>query len=250
MSSKLRYHVIDVHPHGDRVYSVILEPEDGLVPVFLPGQFLYLALDQYAPGDFWPDSRSFSIASPPSERTSLRITYAVKGEFTGRMESELHPGRQVWIDMPFGEFIVDRDSDVCLLAGGTGVTAFTAFLAGLSPQYPHRVSLFYGARCPDLLIFRDLVETSRLRCPNLQVWYLAEQDASGTDCLLGQIEAGVVFRSISSPLSVKYYIAGPPAMIASLSTGLGLLGVSPDRLVAEFLGMKCSLNFIRVVSAC
>ena len=80
-----------VTDHGERVYTVELEPSSP-VPRFKPGQFLHLALDPYEPGGFWPESRVFSIASSPDERDRLAITYAVKGTFTSRMERGLAPG--------------------------------------------------------------------------------------------------------------------------------------------------------------
>ena len=82
--------VRDVTDHGERVYTVDLEPSMA-VPRFTPGQFLHLALDPYEPDGFWPESRVFSIASSPEERDRLSITYAVKGAFTTRMERELAP---------------------------------------------------------------------------------------------------------------------------------------------------------------
>ena len=101
------------------------------MPRFRAGQFLHLALDPYDPTGFWPESRVFSIASPPAQRDSVRITYAVHGQFTARMESDLAEGRQVWIKMPYGDFVIESQADVVLFAGGTGVTAFTAFLEDL-----------------------------------------------------------------------------------------------------------------------
>ena len=134
MPQKLRCEVLNVVDHGERVYSVFLKP-DSPSPRFRGGQFLHLALDPYTPGDFWPESRVFSIASAPGDRNLLRITYAVKGQFTSRMEAELCPGREVWIKLPYGEFTVNPESNACLLAGGTGITAFTAFLSGLPAGY-------------------------------------------------------------------------------------------------------------------
>ncbi len=170
-------------------------------PSFLPGQYLNLALDEYEPSVAWPESRSFSIASAPAERSRLRITYAVKGHFSTRMGAELHVGSPVWVDMPYGEFIINTAGDVCLLAGGTGVAAFTGFLAGLPAAYPHQVHLFYGARRPGQLIYRSLVQAAAQHCPGLQVRYFAEQEWDGSDCLHGRIEAETVFRSVPVPLA-------------------------------------------------
>ena len=232
MPLKLPCRVTEILAHGDRVYSLLMQPEQA-APRFLPGQFLHLALDAYTPGDFWPDSRTFSIASAPAERQQLRITYAVNGLFTTRMEKELHIGSQVWIKMPYGEFTIRTDHDVCLLAGGTGITAFTAFLAGLAATSPHQIHLFYGARRPNLLIYRTLVQAAMQRCPGLCVRYFAEQDFSGSDCQPGRIEAETVFRAVPAPLSITYYLAGPPEMIRALTAGLRQRGLPPEQIIAD-----------------
>jgi ferredoxin-NADP reductase len=219
MPQKLRCEVEQVIHHGERVYSLILRPERPIMR-FLPGQFLHLTLDDYQPGDFWPESRVYSIASASAERDHLRITFAVKGKYTSRMEAELQPGRTVWVKLPYGDFIVTPDSNVCILAGGTGITAFTAFISGLGPDYPHRVTLFYGARRPDLLIYRSLVETVSKRCPNLQAHFLAEESYAGTDCLPGRIEIRRVWEFLAAPLQVHYYLSGPPDMLHALAADL------------------------------
>jgi ferredoxin-NADP reductase len=219
MPQKLRCEVEEVIPHGERVYSLILRPERPVMR-FLPGQFLHLTIEDYQAGDFWPDSRVFSIASSPAERDHLRITYAVKGNFTSRMEAELHPGRAVWVKLPYGDFIITPEREVCILAGGTGITAFTAFISGLGADYPDRVSLFYGARRPDLLIYRSLVETVARGCPNLQAHFLVEEEYEGTDCLQGRIEARRVWEFLLAPLKVHYYLSGPPDMLHALRAEL------------------------------
>ena len=180
MPQKLGCVVERVVAHGERVYTLALRPER-LVPRFRAGQFLHLALDPYDPSGFWPESRVFSIASPPAERNTVRITYAVHGRFTARMESDMVEGRQVWIKLPYGDFVVDSRSDVVLFAGGTGITAFTAFLEGLAAQTPaghHSVTLAYGARTNSLLIYRDVVERCAERLPSLDVSYFVEHDVA------------------------------------------------------------------------
>jgi len=229
MPQKLRCEVEEVIQHGERVYSLILRPERPIMR-FIPGQFLHLTLEDYQPGDFWPDSRVFSIASAPAERDHLRITYAVKGNFTSRMEAELHPGQAVWVKLPYGDFIITPERDVCILAGGTGITAFTAFIVGLKADYPDQVTLFYGARRPDLLIYRSLVDSVAGRCPNLQAHFLAEEDHEGTDCLPGRIEAGWVWEFLPAPLQAHYYLSGPPDMLHALRAELHGWDVPANRI--------------------
>jgi ferredoxin-NADP reductase len=228
MPQKLHCKLSKIIDHGERVYSLTLVPEH-LLPRFLPGQFLHLALDDYNPGDFWPDSRIFSIASTPAERDLLRITYAVKGQFTTRMESELRPGAQVWVKMPYGEFIVSTGTSVCLLAGGTGVTAFTAFLVGLASDYPHPVYLFYGARRPDLLIYRALVESAAAKCPNLHPYFLAEE-GEAPSCIYGRINLEQIYKTLPDPQAIAYYLSGPPIMLKALSAALAERRIPANRI--------------------
>jgi ferredoxin-NADP reductase len=218
MPQKVHCTITQVIDHGERVYSVFLKP-DSLAPRFRPGQFLHLALDSYTPGDFWPDSRIFSIASGPEDRSTVQITYAVKGQFTTRMESEIQVGAQVWIKLPYGEFIISPERDVCLLAGGTGITAFTAFLAGLQENYPHDVHLFYGARRPDLLIYRSLVESAVVKCPKLHPYFLAEE-GKPHGFISGRISVDQIWRNLPNPQEMVYYLSGPPIMLKTLSATL------------------------------
>lgn len=232
MAEKIHCRVLEIQEHGEQVYSLFLQP-DSPIPNFAPGQYLNLGIDEYQPGKAWPESRSFSIASAPEERNQLRITYAVKGRFSTRMEAELHSGSPVWVDMPYGEFIINNGNDVCLLAGGTGVAAFTGFLTGLQATYARQVHLFYGARRPGQLIYRSMVEAATRRCPGLRVRYFAEQGWDGKDCQPGRIEAETVFRFVANPLNLTYYLAGPPGMVQALTIGLIERGVEARKIVAE-----------------
>jgi ferredoxin-NADP reductase len=232
MQKIIRCRVKEILEHGGQLYSLFLEPESP-APTFLPGQYLSLALDAYRPGGAFPESRAFSIASPPAERSLLRITYAVKGQFSARMAAELRQGSQLWIKMSLGEFTINPDQDACLLAGGTGVTAFSAFLAGIPAAYPHRIHLFYGARRRGQLIYRPLVEAAAQRCPRLQAHYFAEQDFEGTDCLPGLIKVETVFEAVPEPLSLLYYLAGPPEMVQALTGKLIQRGLPPGQIISE-----------------
>jgi ferredoxin-NADP reductase len=134
--------------------------------------------------------------------------------------------------MPYGEFVVNAENDVCLLAGGTGVTAFTAFLAGLPAEHPHHVYLFYGARRPDLLIYRPLVEVATSRCPALRPVFLVEEGPA-PGCLSNRMEVDVIWRALPEPLPVTYYLSGPPEMIRDLTSGLSQRGVTSGRIITD-----------------
>ena len=233
MAQKLPCKVDEIISHGDRVYSIILRPS-APPPRFRPGQFLHLALDPFRPGDFWPESRVFSIATPPSSHEILRITYAVKGSFTARMESELRPGRDVWIKLPYGEFTVDRQKPVCLLAGGTGITAFSGFLSELPANHTEPVFVCYGARRPNLLIYRSLVEGTADRCRSVHAYIFSEElTAESAEMVHGRIDVEHVWKILSNPAELTHYIAGPPTMGASLRNGLRAVGLREDQIIVD-----------------
>jgi ferredoxin-NADP reductase len=211
-----------VTDHGERVYTVELDPSTS-VPRFTPGQFLHLALDPYEPDGFWPDSRVFSIASSPQERNRLAITYAVKGVFTTRMERELAIGGNVWAKLPYGEFVVDPARDAVLFAGGTGITAFTAFLKSLTPEHASRVVLFYGARTPDLFVYGPLAEARAREVPSLTCRLVCEATH-------GRLDVDAAWPAIESLDDPVFYLSGPPAMLAALTAQLRERGVDESSI--------------------
>jgi ferredoxin-NADP reductase len=217
---KIRCVVGAVTDHGERVYTVELKPSTA-VTQFKPGQFLHLALDAFEPGGFWPESRVFSIASSPRERDRLAITYAVKGAFSTRMERELAPGRSVWVKLPYGEFVVDPGTDAVLFAGGTGVTAFTAFLQSLEPDQASRVLLFYGARKPNLFVYGPLAEACAHDVPSLACKLVCE----GTD---GPLQVAAAWPAIEALHNPVFYLSGPPQMLIALTKQLREYGVTSD----------------------
>lgn len=215
---KLLCRVAEIIDHGSRVYTLLLQPQAPL-PRFQNGQFLHLALDAYDPSAFWPDSRPFSIASPFKKRDLLRLSYSVQGAFTARMEAELFPGKTIWVKLPYGEFIIEPHRDAVIFAGGTGITAFSAFIESIDPQSPHKVNLFYGARTPQLLIYQTLIEQTLRLTPNLHVEYYAEENVIDGICP-GRL-------SVPNDLIRRYdlvqpvcYLAGPPEMLKNLSSQL------------------------------
>ena len=232
VTQKLACTVERITAHGERVYTVALRPERQ-VPRFRAGQFLHLALDGYDPSGFWPESRVFSIASASTERESLRITYAVHGHYTARMERDLTEGRSVWIKMPYGDFVIDDGRDVVLFAGGTGITGFTAFLESLAPADRQSVVLAYGARTEPLLIYKELIERCRQRAPQLRATYFVEAagcDGASVHMTRGRVSVGAIWQHLDQPYDMAYYISGPPPMLGAIRQELLARGIDAEAI--------------------
>ena len=243
MPLKIRCTVESITDHSGRVYTVDLVPQS-VVPGFKPGQFLHLTVDDYDPSGFWPESRVFSIASSPRNRSRIRICYSVKGHYTTKMEHTLKVGGEAWIKMPYGEFVIDETSDAVLIAGGTGISAFTAFLEALTPQGSQAVTLVYGARTPGLFLFQEMILAQLAAVPKLKVVFFTETPDEAfahrmsvlpraPHCLTGRISLDALLRpppSVLCPLSSVFYLSGPPGMLNTLSADLKSRGLPPEQI--------------------
>lgn len=240
MIRRVRCRVDSVVDHGEHVFTIELAPETR-VPPFKPGQFLHLTLDEYEPSRHWPESRVFSIASSPRELNRIRILYSAIGPYSRRMEQELRAGNTVWIKLPYGEFIIDSSRDVVLVAGGTGISAYTAFLEGLRADHKRRVLLVYGARNPELLIYRKTLLGLLTRIESLGAVLFAEQappefvseQGPAQERLrhrIGRISVEGFWSLLQEPLKRVYYLSGPPQMLTTLSSALRERGLPPESI--------------------
>jgi len=231
---KIRCEITRIFDHGGKVYSLELAPERK-APQFLPGQFLHLAIDPYEAGDFWPESRVFSIASTPHRLDLLTVTYSVVGKFTTKMEQQLKVGSKVWVKFPYGEFVIQKNGNVVLIAGGTGITAYTAFLEGLSAQTDQKVYLFYGARNSDLLIFKPMVERKVKEVKNLSAWYFIEEgeEDKAANTLVGRVPIDSILSRIGHILNPVFYLSGPPGMLISMTKDLKSHGILENHIKTD-----------------
>ena len=110
-----------------------------------------------------------------------------------------------------------------LFAGGTGVTAFTAFLRSLTPDHGPRVLLFYGARTPDLFVYGPLAEACAREVPSLTCNLVCEETQ-------GRLEVDRAWPAIASLDDPVFYLSGPPAMLDALTTQLRRHDVSSERI--------------------
>lgn len=222
MPRKILTRVEEVICHAAGVFSVVLRPLSSC-PKYNPGQFLHLTLDDYdEKGGFWPESRVFSIISRSGDET-LRILFAVKGRYTSRMEDELVAGKECWVKLPYGDFVIapDRETQVMLLAGGTGVSPFIPFLRSLERYSFRGVDVFYGARTSELLIFKEMLERLASQDARISCHLYAESVSRQSGVNPGRIQIEDVITKIHDPSNVKIYVSGPPAMISYFVQELG-----------------------------
>ncbi|QOY85102.1 ferredoxin--NADP reductase [Paludibaculum fermentans] len=217
--------VVDrVEQHDADVASFRLISEKRL-PRFTPGQFIHLTLDEYDPSGFWPESRVFSVANAVADRRTLELTISRQGRYTRRILDEVHAGGTVWGKGPYGEFSIDGRNGserAVLIAGGTGITPFCAFMDDALHERVlplKEVTLYYGARTPELLIYQALARRCAAELPGFRMELMAERGGGG-DVRTGRLNVEQIVRETGGAQGMLYFLSGPMAMIKSFQRTL------------------------------
>lgn len=191
---------------------------------FKAGQFLHLTLEEFDPSEgYWPESRVFSIASKPGG-DFIEIVYSVKGVYTKKMEAVLKEGMQVWLKLPYGDYIVDQHitegQHVVFIAGGTGISPFVPYLYQRQEQGPrHPLSIFYGIRDQEHYLYKALLEEM---APIADV-----RVTEGTFDIEG------ISREVSRIENAVCFVSGPPDMIQAFQQQLGEYGFPPESIIID-----------------
>lgn len=218
---KYKSEVVSVENPIPDIRTVTLRPLEKAYK-YNPGQFLHLALDEYDPSKQWPESRCFSMQSPPDQDT-IKITFAAKGKFTERMARELVPGKVIHVKLPYGDiFSAEHDKDRSVfVAGGTGITPFLSlFTSGEFAAYKGP-KLYFGVRNPSHHLYAADLDKARGLNPSFTVTLLDEEKD-------GRLDIGKIFTA-NGPSAV-YFISGPPVMIKSFRSSLAANGVPAENI--------------------
>jgi hypothetical protein len=233
------------------VCSFYLEPVDGAsLPPFTPGQFLTLAVPM---GGEHTRTRCYSLSEGPNashSRISVKRMLATPGGperspgvCSNRLHDALRVGDRVQARPPAGGFVLDPDTTLpsVLIAGGVGITPLLCMLRGGLAADPNRTfHLYYGVRNGAEHSFRNELEdlARRHRTFHLSVVY----DQPGPGDVLGEshlydgnIDVDLLRRTLPAGRH-RFYVCGPPLMMANLLPALGQWGVLPEDLNYEAFG--------------
>lgn len=189
-----------------------------------PGQFLHIAIDEEYDGiGQWPESRCFSMQSDPAEEV-IRITYAVKGNFTQEMEKVLKVGREVWLKLPFGELFTQphNKTNTVFIAGGTGVTPYLSLFTHESFREYVNPKIYLGYKNEDYYIYQK--ELAAIKNDNAQITIFYENKDGVIDIVKIHEQNGN---------DSNYFISGPPVMIKIFKNKLIELGVPRENVLTD-----------------
>lgn len=226
--------------HTPDVATLHLQAERRL-PRFTPGQFVHLTVDDFEPASFWPESRVFSVANAVADRRSVKLTISRQGDYTGRIIDGLQAGDSIWGKGPYGEFVLDGSHGygrAVLIAGGTGITPFGAFMdAALTDgQLPvEAATLYYGAQTEYLLLYRELCDQCAEKVPGFQVRYFSESQPEPTSENIhhGRLDISNILAEQTDINQTAFFLSGPKAMIDAFQAYLQAQRLEPEQILID-----------------
>lgn len=206
---------------------------------YTPGQFLHIALEEEYDGiGHWPNSRCFSIQSNPKEDT-IRITYAVKGDFTKQMEKNLKVGYEVWLKLPYGDLFSQphNKENTVFIAGGTGITPFLSLFSHESFNEYINPKIYLGFRSKEYNIYENelnrmqVIRENRNNSCNSYECNSNKFVKSFYEDKDGIIDIKNIFKENGA--TSNYFISGPPAMMKAFKQLLLSKNVPEENLLTD-----------------
>ena len=203
---------------------------------YKPGQYISMQLDVEDPRR---NTRSFSLASSPTESDFVMIcTRITDSPFKQKLNS-LTPGTRVSVRGPSGRFVLEENESrhAVLLSGGIGITPFRNMVKfATDSKLDTKMTLLYSNGIPEEIIFREELEHLQKINPNLKVINtITRPDESKVPWQgrVGRIDERLVRESVPDVRDSIFYVCGPPSMVESLVSTLAVIGVATEQIKTE-----------------
>lgn len=233
--------VIDVLDETPRARTIMLDVPEW--PGHRAGQHVDVRL---VAEDGYQAQRSYSIASPPGERSiAITVERLDDGEVSPYLVDELRRGDGLEIRGPIGGYFVwdiAVGGPLLLVAGGSGIVPLMAMLRRHARADPPAraavaVRLLYSARTPDDVIYRaELEQLADPPAVEVMLTFTREAPVAWTGYRRRVDRA--MLESVSWPPSAtpNAYVCGPTEFVESVASLLVELGHAASRVRTERFG--------------
>jgi CDP-4-dehydro-6-deoxyglucose reductase len=204
-------------------------PEVDALP-YLPGQFVSFT----GIFDGREITRAYSTASPPcGNRFELCLNRVQDGFFSPRLFA-MAPGDTVEMDGPLGYFTWRQPiRDSILVGTGTGIAPFRGMLQSyLGSGGDREITLIFGVRFEESLLYREEFEAMAERYPNFRFWPTLSRPTLTWDGRSGYVQEHV-FDAICGRREIDVYICGMKAMVDDLRQQLKASGMDRKQIIVE-----------------
>ena len=160
------------------------------------------------------------------------------------------PGDKVTISGPYGEFLLPKNDpdnvEYIFVGGGAGMAPLRSHIMQLfkTLKTGRKVNFFYGARAlVEAFYLEDFAELEK-EFPNFKFHLALDRPDPAADAAGVKYTAGFVhnvmyetyLKDHETPEDIKYFMCGPPMMVASVNRLLDSLGVPPENVLYDNFG--------------
>ena len=217
-----------------------------------------------------PTIRAYSMASYPGEKGIIKLNVRIATPpFDRSVPRELgpkllpvnpgigssyvftrKPGDKVMISGPYGEFLLPENDPIeqeyIFVGGGAGMAPLRSHIMQLfkTLKTEREVHYFYGARAlVEAFYLEDFAQIEK-EFPNFHFHLALDRpdpaaDAAGVPYVAGFVH-NVMYETYlkdhEAPEDIKYFMCGPPMMVASVNKLLDSLGVDPASILYDNFG--------------
>ena len=194
------------------------------------------------------------IATPPFDRSVPREQgpklLPVNPGIASSYVYTRKPGDKVTISGPFGDFLLPQndpeDMEYIFVGGGAGMAPLRSHIMHLfkTLKTKRKVNFFYGARSlKEAFYLEDYAEISK-EFPNFRFHLALDRpdpaaDAAGVPYVAGfvhNVMNETYLKDHEAPEDIKYFMCGPPMMVASVVNLLDSLGVDEGNILYDNFG--------------
>lgn len=235
--------IADVQPETDTAIAVTFAVPAELQDKFnfIQGQFLTLRAEI----DGEDVRRSYSICSGVNDgHLRVGIKRVMNGKFSNYANDNFKPGMSIEVMPPQGSFYTevkaDQQKNYMCIAAGSGITPMISIMKTvLSTEPESKVTLIYGNRRSNSVMFKDELNFVKNRYMNRFQWInVMDYEDQGADLLNGRIDNAKGYALQKAGLiNIKAvdeaFICGPEAMMSEVSRGFRMEGLTDDQIHYE-----------------
>jgi ring-1,2-phenylacetyl-CoA epoxidase subunit PaaE len=230
--------VVEVSRLCDDAVAVTFEVPDDLAGsyAFRAGQSLTLRRTV----DGREERRSYSICSPEGSRPRIGVREVPDGLFSTWLVRDIRPGDEIEVGTPTGTFTPDLavPGRHVLIAAGSGITPMLSIAATVLREPEATVTLLYGNRRTDTVMFADEIADLKDRYPTrLELVHVLSREPREADLFTGRLDTDklAALGPLLGDLAAvdHWWLCGPFELVTTARDHLKYVGVAEDRVHLE-----------------
>jgi glycine betaine catabolism B len=204
-----------------------------------PGQYMEWTLEHPNP-DSRGNRRYFTLASAPTEGDlRLGVKYYENSSSFKKALFELEGQLEIVAGQVAGDFVLPKDpAQKCVfLAGGVGITPFRSMIQYLLDIHqPRPIVLFYACRTAHDVAYKTTLDRAERELGITVVYALSDTRNPPHDWegRVGRVNPEWIRRLVPNVSDCKFFISGPPGMIAAHKKTLRQVGVPITRIKTDY----------------